>query len=420
VRDDGDVDAFLVRHILHAIDRRTAPANSIGPTADELRPFFQSNVGLSAWGLAVHAAARIIAVSSNTHNITIFKFGLVDHVEGESSEDLADEKEHATSASATVTHSQPPAREMDVTLQVINGSSNIPCISFCNTGDDPTATWLLTTDISGFCRAINLHTMQSAQTFRFGPPTSGVASHDRFNSGWTIMFLDRRSFMPEDNVHAALGLEERDSLPGIQNNRSVWDIGATVSHIPDCANKFTARRRPRPRRPDMVDRRSTSIASPSDASESDPQSVGTSSNEQDENATRRGYEHVWGDESPADTSQSEDDWDSGHDLYDAELDFDDEGTEDSTPFSARYGGRRIYGNEPRAFKKDAPICGDLPCPILHASVRNVYLIQPGDQRGPFPPPTVGFTNALHQLVQGEYAWLNVYVSHRISHQIPSP
>lgn len=71
-RDDGDVEAYLVAHVVHAVERCAA-----GEVA-EVRPFFQSNVMLSAWGLAVHSNARILAVSSNTHNVTVFKFGLVD------------------------------------------------------------------------------------------------------------------------------------------------------------------------------------------------------------------------------------------------------------------------------------------------------------------------------------------------------
>lgn len=88
----------------------------------DMKPFFQRNVGESAWGLAVHAEARIIAVSANTHAVTIFKFGLVDHQSGE----------EATSFEG---------RESDVTHRVLNGNTNIPYIAFCNTGDDPEGRW---------------------------------------------------------------------------------------------------------------------------------------------------------------------------------------------------------------------------------------------------------------------------------------
>lgn len=83
------------------------------------------------------------------------------------------------------------------------------------------------------------------------------------------------------------------------------------------------------------------------------------------------------------------------------------GTEDTTSFSNVYGGRRIYGNTPRAAFPQHCIC-NLPCPILHVSVRNVYLLQPPNKDKPFSPPTIGFTNALQQLVPGDHAWLNAF------------
>lgn len=39
-------------------------------------PFFRKNVGKSAWGLAIHRKSKIIAVSSNLHEITVFAFAL--------------------------------------------------------------------------------------------------------------------------------------------------------------------------------------------------------------------------------------------------------------------------------------------------------------------------------------------------------
>lgn len=44
--------------------------------AADFTSFFCENVGISAWGLAVHSASRLIAVSSNHHEITVFAFGL--------------------------------------------------------------------------------------------------------------------------------------------------------------------------------------------------------------------------------------------------------------------------------------------------------------------------------------------------------
>lgn len=38
--------------------------------------FFHENVGISAWGLAIHERSRLIAVSSNRKEVTVFAFAL--------------------------------------------------------------------------------------------------------------------------------------------------------------------------------------------------------------------------------------------------------------------------------------------------------------------------------------------------------
>lgn len=38
--------------------------------------FFEENVGNSAWGLAIHGQSRLIAVSSNSHEVQVFAFAL--------------------------------------------------------------------------------------------------------------------------------------------------------------------------------------------------------------------------------------------------------------------------------------------------------------------------------------------------------
>lgn len=392
VRDDGDVDAFFVRQILHAIERRAEPRNSLGVGADEVKPFFQSNVGMSAWGLAIHSKARILATSANTHSITIFKFGLVDADEQDEPQQGEDLDENGVKPDQR--------RKTDVTEQVLNGTSNIPHIAFCNTGDDPEARWLLTTDIGGFCRSIDLHEMATMQTFRFGGQSYGQ-DHDRFNSGWTVMFLDKRSFLPEDDYQAALGFEAGEVDSGVKPDSNLWDIGGSIPSVPNASERYGLPRR-----------RAEQSLPPS----ADSESGDTSASDQDTNM--------------ADTGDDDDDDDIEEDdiLY-LEMDpDDDEGTEDTTSFSALYGGRRIFGNEPRAFQfNNKAICDDLPCPILHSSVRNVYLLQPPHcaasekaiSESAFTPPTVGFTNALRQAVPSIHAWINHIERLNMSAYIPS-
>ncbi|CAK4032632.1 hypothetical protein DOTSEDRAFT_69718 [Lecanosticta acicola] len=427
VRDDGDVDAFLVRHIVQAIERRGEPDSGMGLDADEVKPIFQSNVGMSAWGLAIHSEARIIATSANTHNITIFKFGLVETDQDEAMREDGDDDDEVSNTTQD--------RGMDVTHSVLNGTSNIPYIAFCNTGDDPSARWLLTSDISGYCRTIDLHEMQSSQTFRFGRPQSYLASssHDRFNSGWAIMFLDRRSFIPEDDFYAALGLDEGEALPGSYDSRGgkIWDIGATVSHVPCISDSFSAKKQKRTSpasRPAASSTASTRGVEQSPESGSDPMPASEEMDQGFEDILDDALQHIVTqddlDAALGSTEGGESDSDQSEYYADIDLELDDEGTEDTVSFSAMYGGRRICGNEPRGFQSHNNLCGDCPCPILHASVRSVYLLQPSNKRtslrsDPFTAPTVGFTNALHQLVQGEFAYLNVFERLNMNAYIPA-
>ncbi|OQN98224.1 hypothetical protein B0A48_15500 [Cryoendolithus antarcticus] len=81
VRDDGDCEVFMLRHILSAIEnyRRNASAGMLKLAFD--RPIYRVNVGSSAWGLSIHSESRMLAVSSNLHEITVIKFALVDQSE---------------------------------------------------------------------------------------------------------------------------------------------------------------------------------------------------------------------------------------------------------------------------------------------------------------------------------------------------
>lgn len=77
--DDGDVYAYYVKDIADWISlynptlghpgdgKSSKPSASTHP-----QPFFQENVGISAWGLAIHKVSRLIAVSSNRSEITVF------------------------------------------------------------------------------------------------------------------------------------------------------------------------------------------------------------------------------------------------------------------------------------------------------------------------------------------------------------
>ena len=426
VRDDGDVEVFLVRHIVHAIATLVNRHDiSKDPVADNVKPLFLRNVGISAWGLAIHTEARIIAVSSNRHEVTIFRFGLVDEFDdiqtprkqAKSTDDghpsRWDEERREDNVDSR------PERKTDVTRQVLNGEANIPHIAFCNTGDDPDGRWLLTTDISGVCRAIDLHNFALVQAFRFGPsfiaPNGGP--YDRMNAGWGIMFLDTRSFMSQGSIPDALGMEDSEMLPDAKSDTRLWDLSKTLRHLPDNSTAFKAAK------PKVSHDATPPSATEGSSNVSSPQLSGTADNvlavdlssDDDENLDDTGVLLEPSMLSPTEASTLDNSQEEENE-HDVELwsDLDDsegENTEDFISQSAYYGGGRICGNTPH-FVRQSNLCEDLPCPVLHTSIRNVYLLQPSRQRlspdQPFMPPMVGMAAPLKQSIQIEYRALNMF------------
>lgn len=108
-RDNGDVEAWYTATIAEYIQRNRRATKGqdrtkgLGQRPDRIqqqphpRHFFAENVGQSAWGLAVHKKSRLIAVSSNAHEVTVFAFALNgdrEAVGGESTGDVDAPRRH--------------------------------------------------------------------------------------------------------------------------------------------------------------------------------------------------------------------------------------------------------------------------------------------------------------------------------------
>lgn len=87
--DDGDVIAYYTKHIENALIQRDEDGTE---KPRPVQPFFHENVGKSAWGLAIHAKSRLIAVGSNMHSVTVFILALTNreyhHIPGADSTEL--------------------------------------------------------------------------------------------------------------------------------------------------------------------------------------------------------------------------------------------------------------------------------------------------------------------------------------------
>ncbi|KAJ4290697.1 hypothetical protein N0V88_006445 [Collariella sp. IMI 366227] len=74
--DDGDVAAYYTHAIVRWIKTKgghvRSPSGLHTRPLGHPKPMFHENVGSSAWGLAVHEKSRLIAISSNLHQVTVF------------------------------------------------------------------------------------------------------------------------------------------------------------------------------------------------------------------------------------------------------------------------------------------------------------------------------------------------------------
>jgi len=156
--DDGDVIAYYTHVIEAAITRRDYSRTSIKPwvwhfgsikqdETDRLCSFFLHNVGKSAWGLAVHEQSRLIAVSSNLREVTVFlpsyKFGDDEADDASLREQPFPELSGAFTSIMTSRH-----HNQRRVFRLGDEGHNIPCIDFAD-GTDGEAKSILAVDILG-------------------------------------------------------------------------------------------------------------------------------------------------------------------------------------------------------------------------------------------------------------------------------
>jgi hypothetical protein len=127
--DDGDVVAYYVKDIELRVSSKLDHSSLLSqPILTDPLPILHENVGTSAWGLAVHGRSRLIAVSSNHREVTVFVPALGDRP----SEDLDEEDngqvlEFLCDIGLRV---KQRARNWRIIIALGPGANNIPNISF--------------------------------------------------------------------------------------------------------------------------------------------------------------------------------------------------------------------------------------------------------------------------------------------------
>lgn len=145
--DDGDVVAYYTAQIVKFIQSQQAKARGdpLGKGKQplvarwNLRPFFHDTVGITAWGVAIHQQSRLIAVSSNYHEVHVFAFALkstLDSLLAKPSVVPENDKFPRVSADMGAVELEHELRKRDrewrIILPVGTAGNNIPTVSFWN------------------------------------------------------------------------------------------------------------------------------------------------------------------------------------------------------------------------------------------------------------------------------------------------
>ncbi|TWU74501.1 hypothetical protein ED733_005483 [Metarhizium rileyi] len=221
--DDGDVVAFYTKDIAECIlakadlpssampEQRRASMSTLN-TGNVPKPFFHENVGISAWGLAVHQKSRLIAVSSNRFEVTVF-------------------------APALATNESRSSRDCDfVSLGPL--ADNIPNISFV---DDKygNAEKISAIDIKGAMWLANIWKASQA-AIRVMPSNSQLLKSEEFwpaaSRGWGILALPNSSFLPVETEEELLGAAPKDLelVPKLQAGpHPVVNMAKALQDLPD-------------------------------------------------------------------------------------------------------------------------------------------------------------------------------------------
>ncbi|KAH7329042.1 hypothetical protein B0I35DRAFT_34701 [Stachybotrys elegans] len=207
--DDGDVVAYWMDGIAHAVSaildkptsadrRRAAPQKP-----SSLRPFLHENVSSSAWGLAIHRKSRLIAVSSNRHEVTVFAPAL-ERGPGRGSSGDACECNNCCSQQGD--RARLRLRSWRILLKFGPLANNMPNIGFMD-NQDGDAERLCAVDVEGTLWVAEIWN-DSKPVVRF-PGLWGKISEEAMREiarGWGVLPLPSSSFMQVENVEEMVGM----------------------------------------------------------------------------------------------------------------------------------------------------------------------------------------------------------------------
>ncbi|GFF40179.1 uncharacterized WD repeat-containing protein C27B12.05 [Aspergillus udagawae] len=252
VTDSGNVCGYRVEAIFSALKRATENKDDKRPLdGSQVDPFFVEYVQASAWGLAIHKFARLIAVSANTGLITVFAFALVNPASKDCSDELENEP-HLTDYDQTwldirgneqfaqLQRLMPDKhRTRNIKLTYTGHFSNIPSVGFYNCDLDPNGTWMVSTDIDNKLLVWKIwESLGPFNVYHFNGSTVRSFPETLRNDterGWAVLALDPRTFQPVKTTQEAFGGQP---LRRKKRGQVVLDITRLSNHIPDASHLY--------------------------------------------------------------------------------------------------------------------------------------------------------------------------------------
>ncbi|KAK4164220.1 hypothetical protein QBC43DRAFT_262816 [Cladorrhinum sp. PSN259] len=213
VYDDGDVAAYYTHTIAQHITQSAFPVSCQRRPTPHPKLFFHENVGLSAWGLAVHTQSRLIAVGSNKHEVTVFAFAL-SHAPAAADSLESDDSPVVWSGQTALQlqkHLQSRTRTWKITLPLGSKGHNIPSVAFV---DDARgfAEKVVAQDIMGNTWMLDIWKIGVQPTYC---PKLADRNTNRFK-GWGVLILPDSSFKPTDSIRETLGLPQKELIESKQ------------------------------------------------------------------------------------------------------------------------------------------------------------------------------------------------------------
>ncbi|OJJ43832.1 hypothetical protein ASPZODRAFT_135859 [Penicilliopsis zonata CBS 506.65] len=243
VTDSGNVCGYHVESIFSALERAEKEGSKTPLDGSQVDPFFVEFVERSAWGIATHKFARLIAVSSNTAHITVFAFALVDPTAEHSEGSLSDFENDGQ----TWIEVDDPSRFIqlrrvgflknrshNIKLTYTGHSTNIPSVSFLNSDIDPNGNWMVSTDIDNKMFVWKIwESLSPFNEYDFEGEDYIPGLFDGTSRGWSVLALDPRAFRMHDSITEACGGAPRYHR---QVDGAILDLSALTCYVPKASN----------------------------------------------------------------------------------------------------------------------------------------------------------------------------------------